>query len=67
MATRKQIIAAIEAVQESGETNMFDMSAVAYWAMHLRHHAAALWLADKENRAAYADFILAGNESNFPE
>jgi hypothetical protein len=67
MATRKQIIEAIEAVSDSGKTNMIDMPAVAYWAAQMKHYAAAVWLADRANSAAYGAFVLTGNPESFPE
>ncbi len=53
---REQILA----IRETGETNMFDVPKVQEIALREGYHELAVYLA--ENKAAYARFILTGDE-----
>ena len=51
---------AILLVRDTGRTNMFDILAVQRIAYEMDLYELVLWLTDKENRSAYARFILTG-------
>ena len=59
----RAVLVGILAVRDSGETNMFDADAAAKIALALGHDTAAAWIADRANRAAYAEGILRGFEA----
>ena len=55
-----EVLEGIEAVRQSGRTNMLDRPAVAAIALELGHVDAAFWLEDKANHTAYANGIFKG-------
>jgi hypothetical protein len=55
-----RVLEGLEAVLESGETNMFDMRAVQAIASRLKYHATVLWLQEKANRESYLQGIMRG-------
>ena len=50
----------INAVRDSGKTNMFDLHMVARLAMQMGFHEGAFWLSDPANRRTYAEGIFRG-------
>lgn len=56
----KKIKEQILAIRETGETNMFDVQKVQEIALREGYHELAVYLT--ENKAAYARFILTGDE-----
>ena len=50
----------ILAVRDTGKTNMFDIAYVQRIAYEMELHELVLFLEDRKNRAAYANFILTG-------
>jgi len=55
-----KVLEGIEAVRQSGKTNMLDRPAVAAIALELGYVDAAFWLEDKANHPAYATGIFKG-------
>ena len=55
-----EVLEGIEAVRQSGRTNMLDRPAVAAIALELGYVDAAFWLEDKANHTAYANGIFKG-------
>lgn len=55
-----EVLKGIEAVRQSGRTNMLDRPAVAAIALDLGHVEAAFWLDDKTNHKAYAEGVFRG-------
>ena len=55
-----QVLEGIEAVRQSGKTNMLDRPAVAAIALELGYVDAAFWLEDKANHKTYAEGIFKG-------
>ena len=58
----REVLEGIEAVRQSGRTNMLDRNAVATIALELGYVDAAFWVEDKANRKAYATGIFNGFE-----
>ena len=56
----EKVLEGIEAVRQSGKTNMLDRPAVAAIALELGYVDAAFWLDDKANHTAYATGIFHG-------
>ena len=56
----EKVLEGIEAVRQSGKTNMLDRPAVAAIALELGYVDAAFWLEDKTNHTAYATGIFKG-------
>jgi len=56
----EKVLEGIEAVRQSGKTNMLDRPVVAAIALELGYVDAAFWLEDKANRTAYAAGIFKG-------
>lgn len=50
----------LEEVRASGETNMFDVGAVQYWAFQFNHYATVAWLED--NSKKYMSGVFEGFE-----
>lgn len=57
------VLEGLEAVRESGQTNMFDRESVVAIALQLGYRQTALWVNDKANREQYASGIFEGFES----
>jgi len=55
-----EVLEGIEAVRQSGRTNMLDRPEVAAIALELGYVDAAFWLEDKANHTAYANGIFKG-------
>ena len=55
-----EVLEGIEAVRQSGRTNMLDRPAVAAIALELGYVDAAFWLEDKANHKTYAQGIFKG-------
>ena len=55
-----KVLEGIEAVRQSGRTNMLARDMVAAIALELGHVDAAFWLEDKANHTAYATGIFKG-------
>jgi len=56
----EKVLEGIEAVRQSGRTNMLDRPAVAAIALELGFVDAAFWIEDKANHTAYATGIFKG-------
>ena len=56
-----RIIEQILAIRDSGETNMFDVSAVQYIANREGYYELVVYL--EEHRKEYVHFIMTGEES----
>ena len=54
------VLAGIDAVRQSGKTNMLDRPMVAAIALDLGYVDAAFWLDDKANHKTYAQGIFKG-------
>ena len=54
------VLQGIEAVRQSGRTNMLDRPAVAAIALDLGYVDAAFWLTDKANHKTYSTGIFNG-------
>ena len=54
------VLAGIDAVRQSGKTNMLARDVVAAIALELGYVDAAFWLNDKANHTAYATGIFKG-------
>jgi len=55
-----EVLEGIEAVRQSGRTNMLDRPAVAAIALELGYVDAAFWLEEKSNHSTYATGIFQG-------
>lgn len=55
-----EVLKGLEAVRQSGRTNMLDRPAVAAIALELGFVNAAFWLTDKANHKTYATGIFHG-------
>ena len=55
-----EVFEGLEAVRNSGKTNMFDINAVASIAMDMKYYHTALWVSDPANKKQYANGILKG-------
>ena len=55
-----EVLKGLEAVRQSGRTNMLDRNAVAAIALELGYVEAAFWIEDAANRKAYAEGIFRG-------
>lgn len=55
-----EVMEGLEAVRQSGRTNMLDAPRVIELAFEMGHYAAALWV--RENRREYAEAIFKGLE-----
>ncbi len=56
------VLEGIEAVRESGETNMFDIWRVSSLAQRFGYPETAAWLLEEENQRAYVRGMLRGFE-----
>lgn len=56
----QQVLNGLEAVRDSGKTNMFDVDAVMRIAYEMEHHATVVWISN--NRDAYVDGVFEGFE-----
>lgn len=65
--TRKELLDAILDVRDHGETNMWDLQAVAELARVYGHPEASEWLYDRKNQKAYAEFLGRSDPTCLPE
>ena len=55
-----KVFEGLEAVRDSGKTNMFDIPAVVSIAVKMGHFETAVWAVDPVNKRKYAKGILYG-------
>ena len=60
VAIPAEVLQGIEAVRQSGRTNMLDRNTVATIALELGFVDTAFWLEDKANHKTYAEGIFRG-------
>lgn len=56
-----EVLEGLEAVRDSGETNMFDVSMVVSLALDMGYSKTAMWV--RENRKLYLQGVLIGFEA----
>ena len=55
-----KVFEGLQAVRNSGETNMFDIPAVARIAIEMGHYDTAVWTADPFNKKKYVEGVFNG-------